>query len=234
MAKDKKIAGKPGYSTLPKMPRFGAQKRIRIPQPNKRPLRFQVRSIIRHKEIDKDPYWLTLHRRGPNRSWVGENQLEARAVSHELVRGTLPERITWKYLVDIMHFVPDVDFDFQSSLQGGRIDAGGIVADFMFKTLKVVIQVQGPTHLEFLRTKKDEEQESVLAEMGYVVYYLWEEDILNEEKLDTKMKKIFGWFHGGGTDTISEYDLQEANAGFWTDRLYESIQELENMIWAIA
>jgi len=75
--------------------------------------------------------WFTLHKRGPRRSRVGEDPLEARAVPHDYIKGTLPERIVYYYLVNYMKFQAGVDFDFQSSMEGGRIELGGMVVDFL-------------------------------------------------------------------------------------------------------
>lgn len=453
-----------GYYARFKMPKYRTEQRIKIPAIIKRPVRFQVRSLIRQEFIHKNPWWFTLHRRGiKGRPHVGVDQLEARAVPHSLVRGTLPERIVYAALVVLLRFVPDVDFEFQcvaghhkvltadmkwvsvaslkigdkllsfteygnpnrawtigtvihnepdeadtvnvelsngdiitctsdhpwlvhysrkkydwskgtsyswvkaddlkigayipkflrtwepdlsyasgwlsgffdgegsvvhgktrtgghalsltlgqnagemfdgwlkylrdvgfeftvydyrdkyyrsydngyrqslqcrikggrsealrflgtvrpmkikrldiersgkltkldaprvvsivpsgkqtiyrlgvdtktyladgygmhnSSLQGGRVQFGGIVADFMFPFLKLVIQVQGPTHAEFIRIRKDTEQELILADMGYQVVYIDEDTIYDEIKLDAWLRGVFGWTHSGGS-----------------------------------
>lgn len=100
-------------------------------------------------------------------------------------------------------------FGMHNSLQGGRIDTGGIVADFIFKTLRVVINPLGPTHDEFLRIKKDQEQIDSLASMGYQVYMIPEDDIYDEPTFIMKMKQIFGWVHSGAGDT--SYHSSELN-----------------------
>jgi hypothetical protein len=133
---------------------------------------------------------------------VGEDPLEARAVPKSMVRGTLPERILYRTLVHIFHFVENVDFDFQSSLQGGRMELGGIVADFLFPILKIVLQVQGSTHMEYMRMAKDQEQMGALLEMGYVTYELWENDIYNEYKLEDLLRGIFNLSTGSGNAGI--------------------------------
>lgn len=483
-----------GYSTQDRFPTFRGERRIKMPQITKRPVRFQTRSIIRRGLLKKDPYWFILHKRGPRREWIGENALEARAAPHDLIRGTLPERIIWRYLTQNMHFVPDVDFDFQScceihhkiltadlrwvsagelqigdqlfsfdennenerrswkvgtvvansidqvetmavtlsngqvvittpehpwlvhyaegkhdwgrttgyawvqtkdlkagvyipkfmdtwehdtsnkagwlagffdgegsvvhskssngsatlaatlgqnpspmldrfleymqdmnfrfsiydyngkykrsyddgkrkvitcriaggraevlkflgtirpakianlkidklgkmtkkedvqvvsiepsgvrsiarlgvdthtyiaegfgmhnSLQGGRIDTGGIVADFKFFYLRIVINPLGPTHEEFRRIRKDDEQISALEEMGYQVYMIWEDEVYDEAKFDEIMKRIFGWTHSGGSDTVPDIDDLNSD-GFIYEPLYRSVLELRNSI----
>lgn len=186
-----------GYYTTYRYPRKRVERRIVMPQPVKRPIRFQIRSIIRHKLIQPDPWWFTMHRRGPVRPKVGEDPLEARAVPKTVIRGTLPERILYRYLISVMAFVPGIDFDFQSSLQGGRIEVGGIVADFLFEFLRIVIQVQGPTHDQYLRVRKDEEQRLALNELGYEVFELDVPTIYNESRLEEAMRRIFNWLHSG-------------------------------------
>jgi very-short-patch-repair endonuclease len=195
------------YSTLTKFPRRKAEKRLKSPGVPKRPIRFQVRSLIDKDFLRPNDWKFILHRRGPEgRTFVGLNPLEMRAIPHEELRGTLPERIIYKYLRDVMRFVPDIDFDFQSSLQGGRLDTGGIVADFLFPFLRVVINPLGPTHGEYWRFRKDEEQISALEELGYQVYMIEERDVYDEQKLEWWMRRIFNWVHTGSMDTVQSYE----------------------------
>ena len=93
--------------------RGGRQKRIFIPQPVERPVRLHARDVLKGEVISPPVDWFTLHLRGPRREQVGLDQLEARAVPHEKVRGTLPERIMFKYLTDVLHWVEGVHFSFQ-------------------------------------------------------------------------------------------------------------------------
>jgi hypothetical protein len=96
--------------------------------------------------------------------------------------------------------VDGIDFSFQSSLEGGRLELGGIVVDFLFPLIQLVIQVQGPTHTQFLRMKKDEEQRQILAAMGLTVTDLYEDEIYNEPVFESKIRQIFnlGTFRWGG------------------------------------
>jgi len=212
---------KGGYYTRHKFPQQKTERRIKLPPIEKRPVRFQLRSLIRKEYIHKNPWWFVMHRRGPGgRPHVGLDALEARAVPHGLVRGTLPERILYAALVAQLHFVPDVDFDFQSSLQGGRIQFGGIVVDFLFFHLKLAIQVQGPTHTEYIRIKKDQEQMLALQEMGYDVVFIDENDIYDEAKFDQWLRKTFGWTHVGGmgmsASSAAGWETTYANIGSQT------------------
>ena len=176
------------------------QIRIRIPQPVERPFNLRRRDALRKELMRKSPSWYTLHKRGLRRLKVGEDYLESRAISKEKLRGTLPERIMYLYLVNKLHLKDGIDFDFQSSLAGGRIELGGIVADFRFELLKLIIGVDGPTHTQFLRIRKDEEQKSILESMGYKVEVLTDLEIYNETIFENKMRRIFvrGGSSGGG------------------------------------
>jgi hypothetical protein len=185
----------------------GKQTRIRIPQPAERPLRLSTRDVVRWAEIQSSPWWYILHRRGIKRPSIGEDQREARAVPKDQVKGTLPERMVYKYLMVQMRFTPGIDFDFQSSSQGGRMELGGIVADFLFFYMKIVIQVDGPTHLDYLRRKKDVEQETALEEMGYRTFRVDEATIYNEYALEDWMRRTFGLAegYGGGGGAFGSY-----------------------------
>lgn len=218
------------YYTAFRFPSQRTENRIVIPQPYKRPVRFQARSLIRQDLIQKDKWWFILHRRGVARKDIGENPLESRAVPHDLVRGTLPERIIYKSLVESFHLIPGFDFEFQSSLQGGRIDTGGIVADFIFPYLKMVINPTGPTHDEFIRIRKDDEQTMALAEMGYQVFFIEEEKVYDEYFLDNWLRRLLGWMHMGGSDSRNEFDDVESNPSFINDRIITTLMELSDYI----
>ncbi|RPI49477.1 MAG: DUF559 domain-containing protein, partial [Deltaproteobacteria bacterium] len=107
---------------------------------------------------------LTIHRRGPRRQKIGLDYQESRA--KQGIKGTLIERIFYKAL-EQRGYVPGSDFDFQSSLLGGRLVMGGIVADFLLPYKRLVINIQGPTHATWIRAAKDQEQRELLESMGY-------------------------------------------------------------------
>lgn len=113
---------------------------------------------------------------------------EQYAVSESEVHGTLPERIMYKALTD-RHLVEGSDFTFQSSLTGGRIHLGGMVADFLFERPPLVIRIQGQfwhgqfdretgdlVHGEITQGRRDDEQGQMLNNMGYAVLDCWEND----------------------------------------------------------
>ena len=168
------------------------RQRIKIPQPVTRPVQISTKDLMKTDLIQPEPWWHTIHRRGLRRVKVGEDPLEARAVSKSQVYGTLPERIVYKYLTHNLKLVSGADFDFQSSQAGGRIELGGLVADFLFENMRMVIQVQGPTHQTYLRGKKDEEQRMILADMGYRVFDVEEPTIYDESRLEDWMRRVFG------------------------------------------
>ena len=181
------------------------RKRIRIPQPTLRPIDIHARDLIRKKYVKSQEWWFTKHRRGIRREKVGLDPLEMRAVPKSVIRGTLPERILYNALVKLIHLVPDSDFDFQSSQDGGRLELGGIVADFLFPYMRIVISVEGPTHLGFLRSVKDEEQEDLLSAMGYRVYGVKDTLIYDEHRFEEWLYNLFniGGIGGGTGGTIS-------------------------------
>jgi very-short-patch-repair endonuclease len=123
-------------------------------------------SVVQKEWLQEDPWWFVEHRRGIRRPLVGEDPLEARAVSKEAVAGYLQERIFYKALV-MRRLSPGIDFTFQTSRQGGRMELGGIVVDFLFPIKRLAVNIEGPTHKQYLRSRKDEEQTQALKEMGY-------------------------------------------------------------------
>jgi hypothetical protein len=199
--------------------RRGRTRRIKIPKVRDRPLKLTKRDVLKPVEMGKEsPWWFVGHRRGPLRPWAGNDPLEARAVPETRVRGTLPERIMLKALIELMHFSWNADFTFQSSLQGGRLELGGVVADFVFPHMKVIIRVQGPTHGTFIRKKKDDEQLGILEEMGYVVWDIDTETILNEYELEDWLRRKFGLYTGshamGAATEQASWEPGDAVAGY--------------------
>lgn len=181
------------YYTRDRKPGKKTERRLVTPQPLVRPLRFQIRSIIKDEFVNPpSPWWFVMHRRGPSQREIGEDPLEARATPKDVIRGTLPERIIYRALVEDFHLVPGSDFLYQSSLQGGRLDTGGIVADFLFPYLRIVINPTGPTHDEIIRIYKDNEQVLALAEMGYTVYFIPEDKVYDEPYFDNWMRHALG------------------------------------------
>ena len=223
---------RPITTTFTKPPgKRSKQTRIRIPQPVERPFSIHGKDLVQWEQLRPEADDFTLHKHGVYRQKLEEDPRERRAVSHSVVRGTLPERIVYQYLTQNLHMVADADFTFQTSMDGGRMTMGGIVADFVFENLKLVLNVQGSTHSEFLRIRKDDEQESILADMGYTLIPVWEDDIYDEYGFDTLMRKIFlkgesqgESVHGSEVEDITDFDLTE-----WLHQIQEILVLVENI-----
>lgn len=172
-------------------------KTSRVPirlQPNPtRPIRLHQKNLLRGQFIQQDLYYFTLHRRGPRRLAVGQDPNEARAVPKSQIKGTLEERIVWLWLTD-----HHVQFSFQTSLLGGRLELGGLVADFILPEYMYVLNPAGPTHSQFGQEHKDEQQSEYLAEFGYRQFIIPQEDVLNEMKWEEVIRSILGLGPGGG------------------------------------
>lgn len=221
--------------------RFGREERIKIPQTPLRPLRLHQRDLVKRELLRPDYWWWSMHRRGPRREDVGGDPREKRAVSKEQVAGTLPERILYKALQRILRMDAGTDFTFQSSLQGGRTEMGGIVADFVFPYLLVVIQVQGPTHGQYLRHVKDNEQRAILEAMGYAVWEIMDYECYDEYILEDWLRRHFllgkgrGSAYGGAAAT---YDSEEIDPGpanhDLLERIYAALCETQGRLELIA
>jgi hypothetical protein len=227
--------GRTGYSSYIKRPKQKWGKRIRMPGVPSRPMRFQLRSILRHELIrGPSPWWLTVHRRGlAGRELIGQDPLEMRAVPHGVISGYLTERILYAALVNLFHFVPDVDFLFQSSVEGGRLELGGLVADFLFPILRIVINPLGPQHYQFRNIAKDQEQIDILKEMGYDVYLIDEEVTYDQFKLEEFLRRLFGGMTSGGGDAgghPAQISSSVENEGEQYDRLLYDVMTLEHEI----
>lgn len=191
----------------------GKKTKIHIPQPEFKALQLNKRDVVKWEDINLEMDWFTLHKRGPRRAKVGEDPLEARAVPHDYIKGTLPERIVYYYLTNYLKFHAGIDFDFQSSMEGGRMQLGGLVVDFLFPYMRIIIQVQGPTHDTFLRKAKDNQQIDDLAKMGFTVYELEDSIIYDEFLLEEWMRRTFSLPAGvggsGGAHGAREGDLTD-------------------------
>ncbi len=221
----------------------GKRTRIRIAQPVERPLALRSKDLIRKDLLRSNKWWGVTHRRGPRRPKLGGDPREARAISKDDVKGTLPERIVYKYLTHNLHLRSDYDFDFQSSQSGGRLELGGIVADFMFPILKIIIQVQGPTHTGYLRSRKDEEQRGILESMGYRVFDIEEMVCYNEARLEDWMRRVFslslgngsggGYYHSVGTSGIQSTMVSSENQEADNEPEYEDEIGMQQLLYDI-
>ena len=152
---------------------------VKVPQRETRPLQVRARKLVYPPKTGDRK--LVVHRRGPLRMQVGvENPLELRAVSPQRVAGTLPERIFYKAMLD-RGMREGIDFTFQSSLQGGRLFLGGMVADFIFPQRSLIVRIQGRKwHTGFEQERRDDIQRDILEGMGYHVLDIYDDTIYDE------------------------------------------------------
>jgi hypothetical protein len=70
-------------------------------------------------------------------------------------------------------------------MMGGRMELGGLVADFIFEIPRVILQVQSMWHALSLEYEvRDQDQAAVLQSMGYVVFEIWPNTIEDPAALD--------------------------------------------------
>ncbi len=217
---------------------------LKSKQPVFRPLQLRARRLVYPpKTGDKN---LVIHRRGPLRMLVGfEDPQEKRAMSEARVAGTLPERIFYKSLVD-RGMREGVDFSFQSSLQGGRLFLGGMVADFILQTRALVVRIQGRKwHTGFAPERRDDFQRDVLENMGYHVLDVFDDTIYDQWLFDEWLRRHIdvhpstgGFFYdpemgadGDLTMSVAQ-ELRDMIQGLQTQQLEDKarIEELEGLI----
>ena len=189
----------------PRRPTYKKYVPIRVPQSPDRPFKLNRRDLVRRQLLRREAWWFVTHRKGPRRANIGVTPLEQRAVPREEVVGTLPERIVYKFLRDILR----LPFSFQSSLLGGRLELGGLVADFILEFQKIILNPTGPTHDAYVQQRKDEEQRMTLAEMGYTSYYIPEQDVYNEYKFEEIMRGIFSLGPRFGSSAFSPHEVDD-------------------------
>lgn len=180
------------------------QQRIKIPQPPYRPLRMDRRDVVQRGKLRASPDWWTLHRRGVRRRRVGGDPEEKRAMPKIYLMGSLPERIVYMELIK-RGYSAGIDFDFQSSQAGGRIELGGMVVDFLFEYRRIALRVQGPTHETHIRQAKDREQESILVSMGFAVLDLPVDTIMNSMLLEEWFRQHLDPGSMGASITDNDY-----------------------------
>ena len=113
-----------------------------------------------------------------------------------------------------------------SSLDGGRLNLGGMVVDFLFRFLKIIIQVQGPTHTQFLRAARDEEQANELALWGYDVFGLEDTLIYDEYLFEEAMRRMFALPAGMGGSGGAHGSYEGDYTG--TEKVYMIFQEIQD------
>lgn len=99
--------------------------------------------------------------------------------------GSLPEYLTFITLVEFGK-VPNVDFFFQSSFQGGRLERGGLIIDFVFTNPPdLAINVQGEFY-HYLQGQatiaRDVIAREQLAAEGIRLIFIDAEDVQQDRK----------------------------------------------------
>jgi hypothetical protein len=139
-----------------------------------------------------------------------------------------------------MHFMPDADFDFQSSLQGGRLEFGGIVADFLFPEQRIIVNVQGPTHDRFWVGAKDKEQRGIFEELGYTYWEITDDDIYDEFVLEDWLRRHWNLASGRGGGTVSgsgpeqSMDEDEGFDPYLLELIYAMLLQIDGQVDAIS
>ena len=167
--------------------------RISVPIPTYRPLRMERRDVVIRGLLKQSPPYAILHRRGiAGRKKIEGDPQEARAVPKSVVKGTLPERIIYLELIK-RNYVEGIDFTFQSSMEGGRAELGGIVVDFLMEFHRVALEVQGPTHDTHIGKAKDNEKEMTLASMGFSMLRIDTDVIDDPHQLEAWFRRNLDW-----------------------------------------
>ncbi len=105
---------------------------------------------------------------------------------------TVPELIEFGEIL-MRGYVFGADFDFQSAQLGGRAELGGLVADFLFPKLMVVIRVMGGYfHGGLIATRSDQNELMVLGQLGYSVLDLPEFDCYSLQMLINRNDEVLG------------------------------------------
>jgi very-short-patch-repair endonuclease len=95
-------------------------------------------------------------------------------------RMSVPEFIVWQWLVDRKRWSNGDQFIYQLPLLGGRTIFGGFVVDFYIRPGNMAWNIQGLRyHLEQPAQRgKVLIQSALLAQRGYRVVSLWEDDLV--------------------------------------------------------
>ena len=100
--------------------------------------------------------------------------------------GSGPEYLCWKELLKA-GLKPDIDFDYQSKLAGGRLDKGGRVIDFMiYNPPDIAINVQGVFfHYEkgAAVRQSDIHTREYLATLGINLIFIDEDDLIDNARV---------------------------------------------------
>ena len=100
------------------------------------------------------------------------------------------EQIVYDWLVK--HKI--TDFEFQSSLMGGRFELGGAIVDFLFPERSLAWRVHGDYwHKQMSQQASDVVQREILESQGWTVVDIWGSALDTPAKVnDTLMKALQG------------------------------------------
>ena len=123
----------------------------------------------------------------------GPDVLEARAVAAigSLELATLPERIVYKKLTQMLHGTHK--FLFQREELGGRNFIGGFIIDFLVLDRQpyLAIEVLGDYWHQAYEKAADLEREMAVKREGYIYHEIWESEIyISDEYLENKLNVI--------------------------------------------
>lgn len=189
---------------------------------------------IRTRAVIRSEWYRQKRPRRHARPWQYRTRLSLQAALEEraaqTVRGSLQERIVYQALVD-WGLIPGVDFDFQSSMMGGRAELGGLVADFLFPHIRVIVQVQSYWHqISMEYTQRDANQVAILQSMGYTVLEVWPDTINNQAALDLWMDRNI--MHMWGTSR-QNFGTSHDRDFYFLNRHMDNLLELLRRLQAI-
>lgn len=124
--------------------------------------------------------------RGPRGLSTKPTRTDAPGDEFDITRFTRPEWYFYWYLTVRKKLRLGIEFDFQSSLLGGRREVGGLVTDFMFNDRfyppGLIVNVDGfHWHGYYSKDRaKDLENKIRLVDRGFVFVSLSEDDIIAE------------------------------------------------------
>ncbi len=97
-------------------------------------------------------------------------------------QASLPEFITWEFLVHTKKQVEGVDFLYQDPFSGGRTEKGGFVLDFLIIVPQIAWRIQGERfHMFFPQDRaRDILAREVLEGRGITVLDLFENDLMTQ------------------------------------------------------
>lgn len=174
-------------------------------------------------------YWIHLQRSSIKQVSIGLKPGEERAVPLDVIRGSLPERILYKALMDEFRMIPGIDFDLHSA---AHVAIGLSIPGIVFPHLKIVIIINGTGTDTYSHLRKDAEVRMAVEGQGYEVYEIPMEIIDDGERLDNFLKNIFGWSHSFGPDAThdkSQDTTMEANSYSQIEQGIASLKDVLNV-----